>query len=304
MLSHGYIKNDFDVQKWAAPEFLEQAAKELLEEQWKKTHDGQAARGNRAAGVHAANRIGRAGDARCSGVWRSDSAARVVARGRVGTGAGSALDDRTGRCRQRVPGSPPFPRYRINEQRSGFGYLGWAEQARCGLQVLLPGQGGQRHAPAKWVQIWAGLITVYDEQRARRAIRSQLRPFAGPQVPGGEPKEVALFQLDALTVAGLHRDPRSPTSGRPCIGSATRRASRCRSLRPPAPGHRSRGTRSADVEPIYRSDTGEDRLRCGFAWARPRGERARVDESSSTSFRYTRPRRMRRPASYRSPSVV
>jgi ABC-type nitrate/sulfonate/bicarbonate transport system substrate-binding protein len=37
MLSHGYIKNDFDVQKWAAPEFLEKAARELLEEQWKKT---------------------------------------------------------------------------------------------------------------------------------------------------------------------------------------------------------------------------------------------------------------------------
>jgi ABC-type nitrate/sulfonate/bicarbonate transport system substrate-binding protein len=37
MLSHGYIKNDFDVKKWAAPEFLEQAAKELLEQQWKKT---------------------------------------------------------------------------------------------------------------------------------------------------------------------------------------------------------------------------------------------------------------------------
>ena len=36
MLSHGYIKNDFDVKSWAAPEFLEQAAKELLEQQWKK----------------------------------------------------------------------------------------------------------------------------------------------------------------------------------------------------------------------------------------------------------------------------
>jgi ABC-type nitrate/sulfonate/bicarbonate transport system substrate-binding protein len=36
MLSHGYIKHDFDVHKWAAPEFLEQAAKELLEELWKK----------------------------------------------------------------------------------------------------------------------------------------------------------------------------------------------------------------------------------------------------------------------------
>ena len=36
MLKHGYIKNDFDVYKWAAPEFLEQAAKELIEQQWKK----------------------------------------------------------------------------------------------------------------------------------------------------------------------------------------------------------------------------------------------------------------------------
>jgi ABC-type nitrate/sulfonate/bicarbonate transport system substrate-binding protein len=36
MLSHGYIKNDFDVYKWAAPEFLEQAARELLELEWKK----------------------------------------------------------------------------------------------------------------------------------------------------------------------------------------------------------------------------------------------------------------------------
>jgi ABC-type nitrate/sulfonate/bicarbonate transport system substrate-binding protein len=36
MLRHGYIKKDFDVKKWAAPEFLEKAAKELLEQQWKK----------------------------------------------------------------------------------------------------------------------------------------------------------------------------------------------------------------------------------------------------------------------------
>ena len=36
MLSHGYINNDFDVDEWAAPEFLEQAARELLEEEWKK----------------------------------------------------------------------------------------------------------------------------------------------------------------------------------------------------------------------------------------------------------------------------
>lgn len=36
MVSHGYIDNDFDVPDWAAPEFLEQAAQELLQEQWTK----------------------------------------------------------------------------------------------------------------------------------------------------------------------------------------------------------------------------------------------------------------------------
>ena len=36
MLSHGYINKNFDVHKWAAPQFAEQAAKELLEDQWEK----------------------------------------------------------------------------------------------------------------------------------------------------------------------------------------------------------------------------------------------------------------------------
>jgi len=36
MLSHGYIKNDFDIHEWAAPDILEQAARELLEAEWKK----------------------------------------------------------------------------------------------------------------------------------------------------------------------------------------------------------------------------------------------------------------------------
>lgn len=35
MLSHGYIENDFDIQQWAAPEFLAKAAAELTEEEWK-----------------------------------------------------------------------------------------------------------------------------------------------------------------------------------------------------------------------------------------------------------------------------
>jgi len=49
MLKHGYIKNDFDVRAWAAPEFVEQAAKDLIEEKWKKTTAPEAARGDGAA---------------------------------------------------------------------------------------------------------------------------------------------------------------------------------------------------------------------------------------------------------------
>jgi ABC-type nitrate/sulfonate/bicarbonate transport system substrate-binding protein len=36
MLSHGYIKRDFDVGQWAAPQFLEQAAAEVLKEEWER----------------------------------------------------------------------------------------------------------------------------------------------------------------------------------------------------------------------------------------------------------------------------
>jgi ABC-type nitrate/sulfonate/bicarbonate transport system substrate-binding protein len=36
MHSHGYIKNHFEVEKWAAPQFIEKAARELLEIEWKK----------------------------------------------------------------------------------------------------------------------------------------------------------------------------------------------------------------------------------------------------------------------------
>ena len=36
MVSHGYIKNDFDVATWARPEFLEKAAEEVLKEEWQR----------------------------------------------------------------------------------------------------------------------------------------------------------------------------------------------------------------------------------------------------------------------------
>ena len=47
MFSHGYIKNDFDVDEWARPEFLEKAVEEVLKEEWAA---GAGASSPRAAG--------------------------------------------------------------------------------------------------------------------------------------------------------------------------------------------------------------------------------------------------------------
>ena len=46
MHSHGYIKNRFDVKAWAAPQFLQRAATELLEEEWHKRSAARLAEGS------------------------------------------------------------------------------------------------------------------------------------------------------------------------------------------------------------------------------------------------------------------
>ena len=56
MFSHDYIKNDFDVNEWAAPEFLEQAARELLEEEWQKRTTAKLPQA--AAPLDTGNRLG------------------------------------------------------------------------------------------------------------------------------------------------------------------------------------------------------------------------------------------------------
>ena len=50
MFSHGYIKHDFDVYEWAAPEFLEQAAAEVLKEEWQRRSWSKLPTGARARG--------------------------------------------------------------------------------------------------------------------------------------------------------------------------------------------------------------------------------------------------------------
>jgi ABC-type nitrate/sulfonate/bicarbonate transport system substrate-binding protein len=49
MQSHGYIKNHVDVKAWAAPQFLQRAATELLEEEWHKRSAARLAEGTELA---------------------------------------------------------------------------------------------------------------------------------------------------------------------------------------------------------------------------------------------------------------
>ena len=44
MLSHGYIKNDFDVKKWAAPKFLEQGGERTARGTMEEGNHGKASR--------------------------------------------------------------------------------------------------------------------------------------------------------------------------------------------------------------------------------------------------------------------
>ena len=62
MVSHGYIKNDFDVDEWARPEFLEQAATEVLKEEWQRRSWSKLPRaaGSRSKARGSGSRAGRA----------------------------------------------------------------------------------------------------------------------------------------------------------------------------------------------------------------------------------------------------
>ena len=60
MLSHGYIKHDFDVDKWAAPEFLETGGVEVLKEEWERRSWSKLPQGGGLdAGRHTARVAGR-----------------------------------------------------------------------------------------------------------------------------------------------------------------------------------------------------------------------------------------------------
>ncbi len=107
MLSHGYIANDFDVHEWAAPEFLEQAARDLLEEEWAKRSMSRLPEGTE---LHAAHHPARLGVAMAK-TARTDGRRGQRAHPRRDTAgsASSSLDGGHARCSSTCA-SPPSGR--------------------------------------------------------------------------------------------------------------------------------------------------------------------------------------------------
>ena len=158
-----------------------------------------------------------------------------------------------------------FPSYHINDEWSGFGYLGWVYKPDADYTSYYLGKG-VNYSPAKWLQIWGGLIAVYTDSSAK-SDSLELRPFGGPKFIGSNGRKWRYYNwtryelrltetLDTDEWKTVHRVRNQSRIEIPL--TAVDRAWTPKSW-----------YLLADVEPIYRSDTGQIdplRLRVGLGY--------------------------------------
>lgn len=178
-----------------------------------------------------------------------------------------------------------FPSYRISDGWSGFGYLGLVSKPDADYDAYYLGTGAY-HMPSKGIQLWAGLISVYTDKAVDSDLL-ELRPFVGVKFLGSSEKkkwrcynwsryELRLTETretgDWQTVHRLRNQTRIEI--------------------PLASPERAWTPKSwyllGDVEPIYRSDTGQIdpvRLRVGLGYVA--GQRLLVE--FQYYHQYTRP---------------
>ena len=164
-----------------------------------------------------------------------------------------------------------FPSYTISARWTGIGYVGVVSKSDADYSAYYLGTGAFfRPRPA--IQLWVGLISVYTDSTTKSDLL-ELRPFTGVKFMGSNEKskwryynwtryELRLTDsLDTHDWSEVHR-----------VRSQTRIEI------PLAPAERAWTPKSwyllSDVEPIYRSDTGQIdplRLRVGLGYvAKPR----------------------------------
>ena len=73
-----------------------------------------------------------------------------------------------------------FPFHRINDEVTGFGYLGYVTNPEKHYQTYYLGWPAASYAPNDWLQIWGGLVGLYTDNKTS-ADKLELRPFVGPK---------------------------------------------------------------------------------------------------------------------------
>jgi len=70
-----------------------------------------------------------------------------------------------------------FPGYKITDNVNGFGYVGYVFNPDVDYSSYYL-ETGLTYSPAKWLQIWGGLIGIYTDNEIK-SDKLELRPFAG-----------------------------------------------------------------------------------------------------------------------------
>jgi hypothetical protein len=159
-----------------------------------------------------------------------------------------------------------FPSYRISEWWSGFGYVGAVSKPDADYDAYYLGTGAY-YRPKPWIQLWAGLISVYTDKAVDSDLL-ELRPFVGAKFLGSSEKRK--WRYYNWTRYELRLTETLETGDWQTVH---RLRNQTRIEIPLASPERAWTPKSwyllGDVEPIYRSDTGQldpVRLRVGLGY--------------------------------------
>ena len=158
-----------------------------------------------------------------------------------------------------------YPSYRISDEVSGFGYVGWVYKPDARYASYYLGKG-VFWTPKKWLQVWGGVIGVYTNQYDSSNLL-EIRPFGGPKFMGMNSRKWQVYNwtryelrltetlnTDAWTT--VHRFRNQTRLSIPL-------ASPARAWKPKT------AILFSDIEPIYRSDKDNVdpvRLRVGLGY--------------------------------------
>jgi hypothetical protein len=178
-----------------------------------------------------------------------------------------------------------FPSYVISDKWAGFGYLGGVSKPEGDYTASYLGTGAY-YRPADGIQLWVGLINVNTHYTTTKSNLLELRPFVGVKFMGSNARKWRYYNWTRFEVRF------TDTLDTGDWQTVYRLRNQTRIEIPLASPERAWSPKSfyvlADIEPIYRSDSGQIdplRLRAGLGYV----VNPRLLVEFQYYFQYTRP---------------